>query len=120
MNAIIMSHLIYQFSDPIKALLRELLEFHAARSQLDQKYSFLTFEPKTQNFQAKVYKAVADDEIDQEFGDFINRAKLPFEVKRLSANHYLFGTKNIIAKMVNGRLLIRVGGGYMYVEQFIE
>ena len=32
MNAIIMSHLIYQFSDPIKVLLRELLEFHAERA----------------------------------------------------------------------------------------
>ena len=43
-NAIIMSQLIYQFSDPIKDLLRELLELHALRNQLDQKYAFLQFD----------------------------------------------------------------------------
>lgn len=63
---------------------------------------------------------MANDDIDQEFANFINRARLPFEVKRLGKNEYMFGTKKIIAKMVNGRLLIRVGGGFMYVEQFIE
>lgn len=67
-----------------------------------------------------MYKAIANDDIDQEFAKFINKSNLPFEVKRLGKNEYLFGSKKIIAKMVNGRLLIRVGGGFMYVEQFIQ
>lgn len=117
-NAIIMSQIIYQCSDPIKELLRVLLELHALRNQLDQKYAFLQFD-KAEKYQVKVYKAIANDDIDQEFAKFINKSNLPFEVKRLGKNEYMFGTKKIIAKMVNGRLLIRVGGGFMYVEQFI-
>ena len=32
----------------------------------------------------------------------------------------MFGTRNIIAKIINGNLLIRVGGGYMSADEFIE
>ena len=32
----------------------------------------------------------------------------------------MFGTKKILAKIINGKLVIRVGGGYMNAEKFIE
>lgn len=32
----------------------------------------------------------------------------------------MFGTKRISVKIVNDKLLIRVGGGYMSVDEFIE
>lgn len=32
----------------------------------------------------------------------------------------MFGTKKILAKIMNGKLVIRVGGGYMSAEEFIE
>jgi hypothetical protein len=32
----------------------------------------------------------------------------------------MFGTKKILAKIINGKLVIRVGGGYMNAEEFIE
>ena len=32
----------------------------------------------------------------------------------------MFGTKKILAKIINGKLVIRVGGGYMSAEEFIE
>ena len=31
----------------------------------------------------------------------------------------MFGTKKIFAKVLNGRLVIRVGGGFMVIEEFI-
>lgn len=31
----------------------------------------------------------------------------------------MFGTKKIFAKVINGKLVIRVGGGYMGVEEFM-
>ena len=54
------------------------------------------------------------------FAKHINAANLDLPIKRISAGKYLFGTKNIIAKIVNGKLLIRVGGGFMSAEEFIE
>jgi len=32
---------------------------------------------------------------------------------------YMFGSRKIIAKIVNGKLMIRVGGGFMTIEEFI-
>lgn len=32
----------------------------------------------------------------------------------------MFGTKKILAKIINGKLVIRVGGGYMNAEEFID
>jgi len=36
----------------------------------------------------------------------------------LTPNNYIFGTKKIYAKVNNGVLLIRVGGGFMDIENF--
>lgn len=33
---------------------------------------------------------------------------------------YKFGSKVVLAKIVNGKLVIRVGGGYISVEEFLE
>ena len=54
------------------------------------------------------------------FAGYLNKAKLTIEVQRISASNYMFGTKKILAKIINGRLVIRVGGGYMNAEEFIE
>jgi hypothetical protein len=32
----------------------------------------------------------------------------------------MFGTKKIMCKIINGKLVVRVGGGYMSADEFIE
>jgi len=44
----------------------------------------------------------------------------PVPVQKLSTGVFMFGTKKITLKLLNGKLLIRVGGGYMSAEEFIE
>ena len=41
-------------------------------------------------------------------------------VSRLGIGKYMFGQKQILAKIINSKLVIRVGGGYMSVDEFIE
>jgi hypothetical protein len=67
-----------------------------------------------------MYKPMAGDVVDEMFASYLNKAKLTIEVQRISASNYMFGTKKILAKIINGRLVIRVGGGYMNAEEFIE
>ena len=67
----------------------------------------------------KLYKAVVGDVVDELFADYINRLGCPVPVKRVGPNMYNFGTKKISAKIINGRLVIRVGGGYMGIEEFM-
>jgi hypothetical protein len=70
--------------------------------------------------QIKLYKPVKGDEVDEMFADYLNEAKLQIEVERISANNYLFGSKKILAKIINKRLVIRVGGGFMNAQEFID
>jgi len=42
------------------------------------------------------------------------------KVVRKGPGKYSFGTKNIMAKVINGKLVIRVGGGYMGADEFIQ
>ncbi len=32
----------------------------------------------------------------------------------------MWGTKKVLVKIINGRLIIRVGGGFMSVEEFVQ
>jgi len=63
---------------------------------------------------------VRGDAVDEMLAGFLNKANLTIEVQRISASNYMFGTKKILAKIINGNLVIRVGGGYMNAEEFIE
>jgi hypothetical protein len=52
------------------------------------------------------------------FAMYINNCPVP--IIRLGGGFYMFGTRKIFAKILNGRLVIRVGGGYMVIEEFIQ
>ena len=39
---------------------------------------------------------------------------------RIEEGVYMFGTKRTSAKIVNDSLLLRVGGGYMNIEEFVR
>ena len=65
------------------------------------------------------YVADNKDEVDVMLAKFINMNNCPVPIKRLGGGYYLFGTKKIYAKILNDRLVIRVGGGYMIAEEFI-
>ena len=63
------------------------------------------------------YKAVKGDLVDELLAKYIKDCPVP--VKRLGDGYYLFGTRKIYAKIMNGKLVVRVGGGYMIIEEFI-
>lgn len=50
---------------------------------------------------------------------YINQANCPVPIRKIGNGFYLFGTKKIYAKILNGKLVIRVGGGFMIIEEFI-
>jgi hypothetical protein len=54
------------------------------------------------------------------FAKHLNACGIFITIKRLGPGKYLFGTKQIMAKIINDKLVIRVGGGYMSAEEFIN
>ena len=67
----------------------------------------------------QAYKAAKGDHVDQLLADWINNNDCPVPIKRMGGGYYMFGSKKIFAKIINGNLLIRVGGGYMSIDEFM-
>ena len=68
----------------------------------------------------KPYVAVRGDPIDEMMTKYINECPYFVPVERLAEGNYLFGNKKVFAKIMNGKLIIRVGGGYMVIEEFLK
>ena len=68
----------------------------------------------------KAYKAVKGDPVDELMQFHLQKNNCTLKVVRTAPGKYLFGTKNIMAKVINGKLVIRVGGGYMGADEFIQ
>ena len=71
------------------------------------------------NKQQQEYKAVKGDLVDEMIAKYLAGIDCPVPFRRLGNGYYLFGLRKIFAKILNGKLVIRVGGGYMVIEEFI-
>ena len=68
----------------------------------------------------QLYKAVKGDPVDEMFARYLNKINSPVPITRLANGKYSFGTKEVQAKIMNGNLVMRVGGGYMSIEEFMR
>jgi len=84
-----------------------------------QRYHLIRSKIEKQNKPKKFYKAIKGDLVDELFAEYINKLNCPVPINRLGNNQYTFGTRKIYAKVINGKLVIRVGGGYMGIEEFM-
>ena len=73
---------------------------------------------------AFIYYPVKDDPLDQKLAMFINnmpydlRDKMRFE--REAEGIYKYGKKRVFMKIEKDQIIIRVGGGYLTIDEFIE
>lgn len=74
----------------------------------------------TKDFSRIRYTSVAkNDQVDLMVEKFVTTNDVKVPIHRVEEKKYLFGTKLISAKIINGKLMVRVGGGYMTIEQFV-
>lgn len=68
------------------------------------------------------YRPIKDDPIDIALSDYVNTRPGGLRVHFDREDHgiYNYGTKKIFVKLEQGKLLIRVGGGFMQVEDFVK
>lgn len=67
------------------------------------------------------YVPVKDDPVDVALGAYLNSKETPVPIKfiRQEGGNYTFGTKKIYIKIENGKLLIKVGGGFTNIDEFL-
>lgn len=66
------------------------------------------------------YKAHQGDQVDELLAKYINSMEISVPIRRLGGGFYLFGTRKIYAKVMNMKLVVRVGGGFMNFTEFID
>lgn len=73
---------------------------------------------------ASVYIPITDDIVDRRLADFINASNDPNKLTKLFIRErdgvYQFGSKRIYIKMENDKVFIRVGGGFLTLEEFLR
>lgn len=71
-----------------------------------------------------VYIPMKDDLIDKKLAEFINnypeRQKLKIMFMRESEGVYQFGTKRVAVRVDKDKINIRVGGGYLSIDEFLD
>ena len=71
-----------------------------------------------------VYIPVKNDLIDKKLAEYINnypdRQKLKIMFMRESEGVYQFGTKRVMVKCVKDKIEIRVGGGFLSIDEFLD
>ena len=71
-----------------------------------------------------VYIPTKNDAIDKKLAEYINnypdRQKLKIMFMRESEGTYQFGTKRVMVRCVRDKIEIRVGGGYLSLDEFLD
>lgn len=71
-----------------------------------------------------VYVPIREDAVDMKLAEYINnypdRHRLKIMFMRESEGTYSFGTKRVNVRVEKGRILIRVGGGYQSIDEFLD
>ena len=71
-----------------------------------------------------VYVPIKDDPVDMKMAEFINnypdRNKLKIMFMRESEGVYEFGSKRIYVMIHKGHIKIKVGGGYLSLDEFMD
>lgn len=65
------------------------------------------------------YSAAKGDRVDELMAQYINQFELDVPLQRIGDGQYMFGSRKIFAKIMNDKLVVRVGGGYMRIDEFL-
>lgn len=60
------------------------------------------------------------NEVDQMMYEFQMKKNTGLRFEKVGENSYIIGTRKVQAKVNNGILLLRVGGGFMDIDNFIK
>ncbi|OMJ81963.1 hypothetical protein SteCoe_17446 [Stentor coeruleus] len=68
------------------------------------------------------YTAAKDDPVDSAMAEYINSLESPLDIPfvREEPGIYLFGSKRIFIKLDNGKLSIRIGGGTVLMDEYVQ
>lgn len=112
-----MEHKVYEANNTSLDLLKSLKE---AEQEIDVLKQYII------DLKARiaVYIPVKGDAVDMKLAEFINnypdRQKLKIMFMRESEGVYEFGSKRVAVKVEKGKINVRVGGGFLSLDEFLD
>lgn len=71
-----------------------------------------------------IYVPIKDDPVDEKLAEYVNnepdRQKFKIMFLRETAGVYEFGSRRIEVRVNKGKIMIRVGGGYIGIDEFLN
>lgn len=83
------------------------------RGKIEKSLKIATIRPRK-------YRATKGDSVDEMLANVLNIKNCEIPISRVSEGWYMFGSKKIYTKIMNNKLVCRVGGGYMNMDEFIS
>jgi predicted RNase H-like nuclease (RuvC/YqgF family) len=103
---------------------RQANNLRAALEEKDEQIEHLTEAIHQMREGQEVYVPTKGDYVDNAIADFINgnsnARSLRLLFIRETEGVYQFGTKRIFIKLEAGKILLRVGGGFLTIDEFID
>lgn len=59
-------------------------------------------------------------EIDQKLKELMKKTKILMKFVRIGEGVYVFGSKRVQVRSIDGKLVIKIKGGYIFIEEFIR
>ncbi len=118
------SDYIYSLEEKVykanKASLELLKQLKEAETEIETLKSYIILLKQSM----AIYIPFRDDPIDKRLAEFINnypeRQKLKIMFMRETEGVYQFGTKRVAVRVDKDKINIRVGGGYLSIDEFID
>lgn len=76
--------------------------------------------PRPAKLHADWYRPIKGDLVDEIMAKHFNGMQYALPIKRLGDGFYMFGTRKIYAKLMQGKVVVRVGGGFMSIQEFMD
>ena len=83
-----------------------------ARTKIERALKIATVRPRK-------YRAKKGDDVDEMLANVLNIKNCEIPMSRIGDGWYMFGSKKIYTKIMNNKLVCRVGGGFMNMDEFI-
>ena len=75
---------------------------------------------KVTTVRPRKYRAIKGDSVDEMLANVLNIKNCEIPISRIGDGWYMFGSKKIYAKIMNNKLVCRVGGGFSNMEDYIR
>eukprot|EP01117_Protostelium_nocturnum_P016434 TRINITY_DN6501_c0_g1_i1.p1 TRINITY_DN6501_c0_g1~~TRINITY_DN6501_c0_g1_i1.p1 ORF type:complete len:604 (+),score=145.86 TRINITY_DN6501_c0_g1_i1:235-1812(+) len=105
-------------------------KFHPRLKKIDEeKFQFSEQEVKKAEFSLKTASSAkpkeneryeVSEETDKMMEEFIEKESVPIKIHKISSGCWMFGHIKVLIKSVNGHIMVRVGGGWMSLEEFLD